>query len=78
MFKHAQFSVGRFYDVSLLSSEQVDQLLEKIRKEKWIWTYNGLIMPPEEAGDFKLKGGNNPDVVSLHSRVCQGDIPLMG
>jgi hypothetical protein len=66
-----------YYETSQLTEEALLALRERIRKEHWIWTCNGLVLPPDE-DDFTFTHG---DIIMLLFRAKRApcyDIPVMG
>ncbi len=63
----------KFYCTSDMTDDEITTLREKIRRERWVWTCNGAVLPYDE-DEFAFKH----DMIGLLYRYPPRDIPVMG
>lgn len=68
------------YCTSDMTDAEITTLREKIRKERWVWTCNGMVLPHDEEEFAFLRTGYG-DMIGLLFRkgsLLRRDIPVMG
>lgn len=67
------------YYTSEMTDDEITALREKIRKERWVWTCNGMVLPHnEEEFEFRRSPPYGDMIGLLYRGQPQRDIPVMG
>jgi len=67
------------YNTAEMSDEEIAAFCEKVRRERWVWTYNGMVLPHDEEGfNFSRSRGDTVGLLFKAPPQRNYDIPVMG